>query len=121
MADLAIDHQPSTIGQSASENLRLRAIGRRYLMFGFHRYNYERFHKDEFMKDAARHLFGRGPETGDKAPDFEARTLEGDKVQLSDFRGEKNVVLTFGSSTCPFTAASIGGLNDLYEDFSGDD
>jgi peroxiredoxin len=90
-------------------------------MFGFHNYNYEQFHKDEFMKDAARHLFGSGPEPGDKAPDFETRNLDGDKVRLRDFRGEKNVVLSFGSSTCPFTAASIGGLNDLYEDFSDED
>lgn len=89
-------------------------------MFGLRRYNYERFHRDEFMKNAARHVFGRGPEPGEEAPDFEGRTLDGDKLELSDFEG-KNVVLTFGSSTCPFTAASIGGINDLYEDFSGDD
>ncbi|MGH9523567.1 MAG: peroxiredoxin family protein [Terriglobales bacterium] len=90
-------------------------------MFGFRRYNYDRFRKDEFMKAAARHLFGRGSEPGDEAPDFEARTLDGDEVNLSDFRGEKNVVLTFGSSTCPFTAASIQGMNDVYEDFSNED
>lgn len=90
-------------------------------MFGLRRYNYEEFHRDEFMKNAARHLFGRGPEPGDEAPNFEGRTLDGDTIELSDFEGKKNVVLTFGSSTCPFTAASIGGLNDLYEDLSGED
>lgn len=90
-------------------------------MFGFHRYNYENFRKETLMKHAARHAFGSGPEPGDKAPDFEARTLDGDKIQLSDFRGDKNVVLTFGSATCPFTAASIGGLNDIYEDFEDED
>ena len=90
-------------------------------MFGLERYNYECFRKETLMKHAARHLFGSGPEPGDKAPDFEGRTLEGDKVKLSDFRGDKNVVLTFGSSTCPFTAASIGGLNDLHEDFEDED
>ena len=90
-------------------------------MFGSHRYNYDNFRKETLMKHAARHLFGSGPEPGDEAPDFEGRTVDDDKVELSEFRGEKNVVLTFGSSTCPFTAAAIGGLNDLYEDFSDED
>lgn len=90
-------------------------------MFGFDRYNYDNFRKEQLMKHAARHLFGSGPEPGSKAPDFEARTLDGDTVELSDFEGKKNVVLTFGSATCPFTAASIGGLNDLYEDYEGED
>jgi mycoredoxin-dependent peroxiredoxin len=37
------------------------------------------------------------PEVGDMAPDFElASHLEkGKRVKLSDFRGEKNVVLAF--------------------------
>jgi len=86
-------------------------------MFRLQRYNYENFRKETLMKHAARHLFGSGPEPGAKAPDFEGRSLDGDKIKLSDFREDKNVVLTFGSSTCPFTAASIGGLHDLYEDF----
>ncbi len=90
-------------------------------MFGFNRYNYDSFRKETLMKHAARHAFGSGPDPGDKAPNFEARTLEGDKIELSDFEGDKNVVLTFGSSTCPFTAASIQGLNDLYEDFKDED
>ncbi len=90
-------------------------------MFGFDRYNYDRFRKQILMKHAARHLFGGGPEPGDKAPDFEGRTLDGEKIKLSDFRDDKNVVLTFGSSTCPFTAASIRGMNELYDDFSDED
>lgn len=32
---------------------------------------------------------------GDKAPDFSLRSLDGDVVRLSDFRGKKNVVLSF--------------------------
>ena len=41
-----------------------------------------------------------GPAVGEEAPDFEMRTLEGDKVvKLSDFRGKKPVVLVFGSYT----------------------
>jgi cytochrome oxidase Cu insertion factor (SCO1/SenC/PrrC family) len=32
---------------------------------------------------------------GDRAPDFELTDTEGQKVRLSDFRGQKNVVLAF--------------------------
>ena len=86
-------------------------------MFGSTGYNYEQFNRKSLLSDAVISKFGGAPKPGDKAPDFEGRTLEGDKVRLSDFRGEKNVVLTFGSATCPQSAGSIGGLNDLYEDY----
>jgi hypothetical protein len=90
-------------------------------MFGRHRYNYESFNGHTLLKEAARMGFRSGPKPGAKAPDFELRSLDGKKVRLSDFAGEKNVVLTFGSATCPFTAASVRGLNELYEDYAGSD
>ncbi len=90
-------------------------------MFGFGPYNYERFTRDQLAKDIAAGKSPGGPEPGDKAPDFEGRTLDGDKLRLRDFRGEKNVVLTFGSATCPMTAGSIGGMNKLYEKYRGED
>lgn len=90
-------------------------------MFGLRPYNYESFTYDVVAKDLARHSFGSGPEPGERAPDFELRSLEGDRVRLSDFQGSKNVVLTFGSATCPFTASSIRGLNELYSDFKDDE
>jgi peroxiredoxin len=86
-------------------------------MFGFKPYNYESFTNHELLRHAARHGFGSGPEPGENAPDFELRSLDGEKVRLSDFEREKNVVLTFGSATCPFSASSIRRLNDLYEDY----
>jgi peroxiredoxin len=85
-------------------------------MFGS-TYNYEKFSRNSLLKDMARSKFGGAPEPGDDAPDFTLRTVDGDKVRLSDFEDEKNVVLTFGSATCPSTAASIGGLKELYEEF----
>lgn len=88
-------------------------------MFGFKPYNYDTFTRGMLVQDMATDRVG-GPEPGERAPDFEARTLDGDKVRLSDYRGHKNVVLTFGSATCPMTAASIGGMNDLYEEYNGD-
>lgn len=90
-------------------------------MFGFKRYNYEHFSKDVLLKDVAKSKAGGGPNPGDRAPDFASRTLDGAKVRLSDFAGEKNVLLTFGSATCPFTAASIEGMNEVCEDYDGDD
>jgi peroxiredoxin len=89
-------------------------------MFDFKRYNYDSFSNHELIRHAARTGFGRGPEPGEKAPDFELRDLEGNSVRLSDYEGEKNVVLTFGSATCPFTASAIGRLNDLYEQYEDD-
>jgi peroxiredoxin len=86
-------------------------------MFGRSNYNYEKFSKNAFLKDMARSKFGNAPEAGDDAPDFTLRTLDGDKISLSDFQDDRNVVLTFGSATCPATAAAIGGLKDLYEEF----
>ena len=45
------------------------------------------------------------------------RSLNGEIVKLSDFKNSRNVVLTFGSATCPQTAASIGGLRSLAREF----
>jgi len=83
-------------------------------MFGGN-YNYEKFQRNRLLRELATSQFG-GPRAGDRAPDFEARTLGGDQVRLKDFRGRKNVVLTFGSATCPQTAGSLPGLNDLYQE-----
>lgn len=86
-------------------------------MFGASKYNYDRFSRNSLLKDMARSKFGGAPQPGDDAPDFSLRSLDGDKVSLSDFQGEKNVLLTFGSVTCPATAASIGGIRELQEEF----
>lgn len=90
-------------------------------MFGFASYNYDTFRKDVLTADLARLKAGAGPEPGEKAPDFKARTLDGENIRLRDYRGRKNVVLTFGSATCPLTAGSIHGMNELCREFRGDD
>jgi peroxiredoxin len=88
-------------------------------MLGLGNYNYERFSRK--ILDELEHARFAGPEPGERAPDFAASTLDGDTIPLSDFRGKKNVLLLFGSLTCPMTAASLPGINDLYEHFRGDD
>jgi hypothetical protein len=87
-------------------------------MFGLQKYNYENFTKALLTKEILLDRFG-GPQAGKRAPEFTARTLDGGEVTLSDYRGKSNVVLTFGSATCPFTAASIAGMNRLSEDYGG--
>ena len=90
-------------------------------MFGFRKYNYDTFTREMIQQDLQGGDFDRAPEPGEEAPDFEGRTLNGDRIRLRDFAREKNVVLTFGSATCPMTAASIRGMNKLYDEFIGGD
>jgi peroxiredoxin len=85
-------------------------------------YNYEHFTRKILSNDLlASRAFGRGPRPGERAPDLELRTLEGGPVRLRDFRGNTNVVLTFGSATCQMTAGSIRGMSDLAKKFDRDE
>src|SRR4051812_25105131 len=91
-------------------------------MFGFgERYNYDTFTREMLDPKKYKKMFDQAPGPGERAPEFEARTLHGDRVRLSDYRDEKNVVLVFGSATCPMTAGSTAGVNELYEDLRNDD
>ncbi len=90
-------------------------------MFGFQPYNYPKFTRELLLHDLAKSKVLGGPRPGSFAPDFTGRTLDGDKVRLSDLRGEKNVVLTFGSATCPMTIGSIAGMNELFAEHEGYD
>ncbi len=61
-------------------------------------------------------------EVGTKAPDFELRNQHGETVKLSDFRGEKNVVLLFYPFA--FTGVCTGelcALRDELPTFVNDD
>jgi glutathione peroxidase-family protein len=88
-------------------------------MLGFGTYNHEHF-SPEMFHELERARFS-GPLAGETAPDFKGKTLDGDKVRLSDYRAKKNVLLVFGSVTCPMTAASITALNELYDLVGGDE
>lgn len=89
-------------------------------MFGKSNYNYSEF-KKSYLSDMMARQFGDAPEPGDRAPDFDLRTIDGDKIRLKDFRDESNVLLVFGSATCPLTAASISGLQEIYEGYRDED
>jgi len=51
---------------------------------------------------------------GDIAPDFELKTLDGETVRLSDYRGER-VFVNFWATWCPPCRAEIPDLLKLYE------
>lgn len=54
---------------------------------------------------------------GAPAPDFEASTIDGTTVRLSDFRGIGHVVIMTGAVTSPMCAVEIPALNQLQEEF----
>jgi len=57
------------------------------------------------------------PGKGAPAPDFTLRSLEGETVRLSQFRGKSNVLLHFGSTWCPPCRAQAPRLNELHEKY----
>jgi peroxiredoxin len=60
-------------------------------------YNYENYTRAETAGKSAE--FKTCLRAGGEAPDFELKTLEGERVRLSQFRANKHVLLEFGSIT----------------------
>lgn len=58
----------------------------------------------------------KGPKAGEKAVDFEAYGLDGEKVKLSDFFGSW-LVLETGSFSCPMYVGNIQKMNRLIKEF----
>jgi len=57
-----------------------------------------------------------GPKAGENYIDFEAQTLDGKTVMLSDYL-DKTIVLDTGSITCPMYANTKGPMNLLKEQY----
>jgi hypothetical protein len=60
-------------------------------------YNYSTFRTSEARGKTK--VFANVVHAGEEAPDFELPTLDGEMVRLSQFKGEKYVVLEFGATT----------------------
>ncbi len=72
------------------------------------RYNYRHFDPEHY--DVEFPL--PGPSSGEPLPDATLRTLEGETVALSDYRG-RWVVLETGSLTCPMYARGVDAADEL--------
>ncbi|MFC4409529.1 peroxiredoxin family protein [Chungangia koreensis] len=61
-----------------------------------------------------------GLEKGKAPPDFEVKTLDGESVKLSDYKGKK-VILNFWASWCPPCKAEMPHMQNYYEDYAEKD
>lgn len=57
---------------------------------------------------------------GEVAPNFELKTLEGENVKLSDYRGKK-VILNFWATWCPPCRAEMPHMQKYYEQHAKED
>lgn len=57
-----------------------------------------------------------GLKKGQMAPDFELETIEGEKVKLSDYKGEK-VLVNFWATWCPPCRAEMPDMQQFHEDY----
>ncbi len=60
-----------------------------------------------------------GLKTGGEAPDFSLQTLDGERVKLSDFEGEK-VILNFWATWCKPCREEMPDLQSIYEERDDD-
>lgn len=55
--------------------------------------------------------------SGKRAPDFSLQSLDGSTITLSDYRGEKAVILDFWASWCPNCRRDMPKLSGWYEQY----
>lgn len=64
------------------------------------------------------HLSAQPLAVGVKAPEFSLKNIDGKTVSLSDYSGEKGVVLIFTCNTCPVVAAYEDRIIGLHKEFA---
>jgi thiol-disulfide isomerase/thioredoxin len=55
-----------------------------------------------------------GINKGQIPPDFSIKTIEGNEIKLSDFKGNKPVLLYFWASWCPYCKQDLRIVKDIY-------
>ncbi|MFB3042767.1 MAG: TlpA family protein disulfide reductase, partial [Nitrososphaerales archaeon] len=63
--------------------------------------------------------FSVGTDLGQRLPNFNLETIDGEKVSLSDYRG-KVVFVNFWATWCPFCVDEIPDLERAFEEYGGD-
>ncbi|WP_440895614.1 redoxin domain-containing protein [Amphibacillus sp. Q70] len=83
----------------------------------------EGMEQDDMKSDQTLHENGQenvtveqtvGLEVGNRAPDFQLITLDGEEVTLSDYRGSK-VMLNFWATWCPPCRAEMPDMEEFYQ------
>ncbi len=81
-------------------------------------YLYDHVTPKVLMEDMA---FGEdAPRPGDRLPEFDLPSVDGEHVRSADLVGKRPVLLVTGSYSCPMTASSDPLLKELYEEFRSD-
>ena len=55
---------------------------------------------------------------GTAAPEFEAMTVDGKRLRLSDFHGKQHVVMMTGAITSPMCAFEVPAINQMQQNFA---
>jgi peroxiredoxin len=61
---------------------------------------------------------GGGYQVGDKASDFNLKSVDGSMVSLSGLEGAKGAIVIFSCNTCPYVVAYQDRMIDLHNDYS---
>lgn len=83
---------------------------------GYDTYNYPHFLAGP--DDATFEWFRHNLRVGEEAPDFEAVTVDGERLRLSDYTADQTVVIEFGNLTCPFCRLAAPGMDQLAREYA---
>ncbi|MBI3585160.1 MAG: TlpA family protein disulfide reductase [Nitrospinae bacterium] len=61
--------------------------------------------------------YSHATEIGNPAPDFSLKTLNGEDIRLSDYKGKNPVYIIFWATWCPACKEEIPKLKEIYSQF----
>lgn len=61
--------------------------------------------------------FYENPLVGKKAPDFTLSTVDGEEVNMTEFRGGQKAIIFFWATWCPHCRRALNVLNEKQEEF----